>query len=601
MSLQQTKSLCHFYKSTSGLALGGGCTKAFLDSVHGDVSRVCRADGAALYAGTVALRNGGSGMVYTCTLEAAGIDMGISAGVVGLVGSQQSEILGVDAGQLRLDFSSWYQEELPSQVTTNGTHSMVQTYYSTPYHSVGSNMLVRTDSGVLGSYTIIADDGNGMFTISDDNEVYNLSATKYVAPELVDVSVVVGGAYNNFQTALDNIDAFYRDQWLFFNEDIAPAIRFNINDGHDGENNNNTRLCVVGYHTCAYDCLPHDPSCMPISTQNVGTHYKTALQRAKEMSDSSIAADLPVASTVNLAEWQSVFSVNANAENVVFMGIFFQVDANKKGVSINNDTSGTVYLRHCTVGVMGYDTDPKRSPYAAAMAGLGGIGTGGAVYDCFAKGVGLLYVSSSTTNAGGAGAWEMSYCIMVHGNSVTARNFGLTAHHNILMYSPWGMAVSTRGSIVAFSNIVYRPSTGGIVFDGAEGRLSAYNNVFIIDEEVSVYGLIGVLNGSAAYWDHNCYCNPDGSPVDVFTSGPGGSADNVNYNYGALQKGIHDVEASPQFKDPDNFDFNLKSTSPCIGAGRPDILNNPTSIGLSAVPAQVPVGIFGKKKSFYGA
>jgi hypothetical protein len=600
MFLQQTKSLCHFYKSTSGLALGGGCTKAFLDSVHGDVSRVCTADGGPIFQGLCSGMNavdaGGKPV-----LRVGGVMATILPGLVAVVNSTRHEVLASGEDTVELSSEAWLNEMMIYAVNTTGASSIV-TINNPDLYFQGQAVIARYYGGsYLGNFTVVNVDAvNYQITVDDNNALYSAYNEGDIAlapAEWTGVQVIIGGAYNDFQTTLNNLDAYYRDQWLFFSEDLAPAVKYEIIDGHDGENNNNTRLYIVGYNTHAYDCLPPDPNYFPAATQNVGTHYKTALQRAKDRSDASIAGDLPVVSSANLPDWAAVFNLRTNVENVVLMGLFFQLDLNKKAVGVGVDTTGSSFIRHCAVGASGYDASPKLFG-GQALFNLGGIGVGGAVYDCFAKGVMLLNAGGSTSTAAG-GAWEVSYCIGIHCGNLTAKNFGMTAHHNILMHGGWGLALSTRGSIVAYNNIIFKPTLGGMVFDGYDSRVSAYNNIFIIDEDLAVYGVIGVLNGSAVYWDYNCYCKPDGTPVDLFISGPGGSADNVNYNY--IQKGMHDVEANPLFTDPDGFNFQLKSGSPCIGAGRPDIVGNPTSIGLSVSQTTVPVGIFGKRIGLYGA
>jgi hypothetical protein len=110
-----------------------------------------------------------------------------------------------------------------------------------------------------------------------------------------------------------------------------------------------------------------------------------------------------------------------------------------------------------------------------------------------------------------------------------------------------------------------------------------------------IMGLFRIsAGGTVDFFDYNCYCNQNGQPV-IFVSDAG---TNPYFNFGNLKKGAHDIEADPLFVDPDNWDFRLRPNSPCIGAGRPDLLGNPTNIG-PYVEKQT-VGLFGKTKTLYG-
>lgn len=605
LSLYQTKSLCHFYKSTSGLAIGAGCTKAFLDTQHGDVSKVCAANGGPVFTGNASVTNGIAGEdQIAMMIQATGLGPKACSGLCMLLNGTLLEIAEVSQDTVTV-LDGWLQEQLPLEVQLDSQSGRSIVGVEDPsIFTVGSLAFVRHYGGqFIGSFNVVAVDTStgSSITLQDDGAVYDYfyeSGTPAIAPAVVaNQSIIVGGAYNDFQTVLNSISAYYEDQWIFFNEDLSPANPYQLLDSHDGETQNNTHLYIVGYNTYAYDCLPSGYGYFPKGTLNTATHYKTALQRARNMSDAALMADLPTVSSLTLTnEWMNCFFSQLNSENVQIMGIHFQLSAYRKAVGCDNETTGCVFLKHCSIGFSGYDDSPQ--VYGALVLSVGDSAAGGGIYDCFAKGIGFIDGTPPTVDR--TGGWEIAYNAGIHNTSISPEYSGTIVHHNTFVWPNWAAALVTRGYINVFSNIFYLCNMGGFNLSGPEGRLIAWNNIIVLNEESpTIRGLFYIGNGGTVeFFDYNLCCNQNGQPVTTFTIclNPALAPD---FNYETLKKGEHDIEKDPLFVDPANWDFRLRAASPCIGAGRPDNDGHPSDIGLN--PDHKIQSLYGKDVSLFGS
>ena len=598
-AVYQQKACCWFYRSGSGTSQAGGCTKSFLDAHHGNLSQVMGANGEPKQAATVLLVNDFA--TQTAQLTAAGLETDVLTGLVARVYNTFAEV--IDVGPDTVVLEGWVGQGYAPFifVTTNGINSRVYTGNPALYTTERAMHVKGTTGGVAdGTYAVVSNDGF-FVEINDGMAVFNVrdSPSMSVAPDAIpDLSVSIGGAYNDLQDVLDLSDAAYHDQWIFLNEEIAPSVvdngaAYTLYSTNDGEAANNTKLYIVGYQSDAYDCLPAGLGYVPEGTQHVGTYYKTALQRAKNLSDAAIKADLPTASCKNLpGSTDPLFCLYTNAENIQFMGIYFEIAAARWAILADNESTGSVFVKHCAGGHVSYDGAPDY--YGGQIIRVNDSATGGGIVDSFFKGVEMFNGTPPAIDR--SGDWEFAYNVGIHTNNINPEYTGPIIHHNIFVKSQWGASVVTRSFQNVFNNIFYLCRRAGFNLNGTEGRLRAWNNIIVMEDTDPLFlGLFYVgAGGTVDFFDYNCYCNRNGQPV-VFKSDSG---TNPDFNFDNLKKGLHDIEADPMLMDPANWDFRLRENSPCLAAGRPDLQGNPTTIGPSL--EKQTVGLYGKNKNLYG-
>ena len=592
------KSCCWFYKSGSGINQAGGCTKGFLDLYDGDVSLVMGPNGEPKQNTTADVTNDFD--TEMADLYDPGLDSGVLVGLIARIDNSFCEVISTAPDTVGVD--QWVGKSEFAWTNTNGTNSLVYPDDDSIY-SVGGFIHVKGTNNQLGddTYQILAISA-GELEINDGMAVYNNDwGNIYCAPaSITSVGVVIGGGYNDLQDVLDIPDAIYHDQWILFNEEVAPSVPVNgaayyIYSTHDGEAANNTKLYIVGYNTYAYDCLPEASGYFPEGTGNVGTHYKTPLQRAKDPSDASIKADLPTASSKNLpGDWDRIFRLYTSAENIQFMGIYFEVATSHWPIIADNETTGSVFVKHCAGGHVSYDGAPDF--YGGQIVRVNDAATGGGIVDSFFKGVEMF--NGTQPSADNSGDWEFAYNVGIYTGNINPEYSGPVVHHNLFVKSQWGASAVARSFQNVFNNIFYLCRRAAFNMNGTEGRMRAWNNIFVMDESDALfYGLFNVsAGGTVDYFDYNCYCNQNGQPVSVFAYDSG---INSTYNFGNLKKGSHDIESDPQFMDPDNWDFRLRPNSPCLGAGRPDLHGNPPDLGPS-LSQQKELSLYGQNKNLYG-
>ncbi|MDH4201490.1 MAG: hypothetical protein OEV87_01175 [Phycisphaerae bacterium] len=591
------KACCWFYKSGSSTSQAGGCTKEFLDNHNGDVSLVMSPTGQPKQNATADAVNDFD--TETAQLTAVGLDTNVLAGLIARINNSFCEVVSVNPDTIGVD--QWAGKTEYLWTDTNGVNSIIYPDDDSLY-SVGDYVHVKGTNGQVadGTYEILSIEYGGL-EIDDGMSVYdNDWGNLYAAPEsLSSINIVIGGAYNDLQDVLNIPDAYYHNQWIFFNEEIAPSVLINgsayyIYSSHDGEAANNTKLYIVGYNTYAYDCLPDGYGYFPEGTQNASTHYKTALERAKNPSDAAIKADLPTATTKNITDnWGRIFRVYTSAENVQFMCIYFEVAVYHWPILADNETTGSLFVKHCAGGHVSYDAAPAF--YGGQIVRVNDAATGGGIFDSFFKGVEMFNGTTPTVDS--SGDWEFAYNVGIYTSNINPDYSGPVVHHNIFVKSNWGVSSVARSYQNVFNNIFYLCRQAGLHLNGTEARMRAWNNIIVMDETSGIFnGLFRIsAGGTLDYFDYNCYCNQNGQPVTVFAFD---TQTNLSFNFDNLKKGPHDIEKDPLFMDPDNWDFRLRENSPCIGMGRPDMQGNPATIGPYL--EKQTVGLYGKNKSLYG-
>ncbi|MBL7131354.1 MAG: right-handed parallel beta-helix repeat-containing protein [Candidatus Omnitrophica bacterium] len=138
-----------------------------------------------------------------------------------------------------------------------------------------------------------------------------------------------------------------------------------------------------------------------------------------------------------------------------------------------------------------------------------------------------------------------------------------------------GIEYSTDSSGIIKNNCIFNNSHSGvacyessdvsienntIVANGGNGGIQCQNNSSPVIKNNIIVG----NNSGPGHFGICCYGNsyPDISYNDVF--------DNDDANYQGCSAGIGDISQDPLFVDPDNDNYHLQETSPCIDAGDPD-------------------------------
>jgi len=176
----------------------------------------------------------------------------------------------------------------------------------------------------------------------------------------------------------------------------------------------------------------------------------------------------------------------------------------------------------------------------------------------------FIYNSTGTIHyitlvKGGTAIFRYNLCENA-GLAIQSRGFDYQIYYNIFrnINTIYQLNAVSNSTINFYNNVVYHTNT---FFDQFGETINCYNN--IIDVVTSkLYNNYG-QTPSRFNSDYNCYF---------------GIADKGVVTYGA-----HDLQTNPLFNDTTNFDFTLKSTSPCIDAGS-IILGNTVDIDGNLVP-----------------
>lgn len=594
MSIFDTKSFCMFYKAASGVALGGGCSKEYLESVSGVTSTIMGAGGAPKFSGdpTTIVNSLGTNTKKVSITHAniAGNvvpGLGVVYDQINLLTHEEvTSVVGTEA--IMDDCSNWSKDSF-FYVDSVSTHTTLEVTDGSLF-TVGDQMLIEIDGEYL-SYEVLTI-VNDYVTIEDSGYVYSVYYYGTCAPEYPPhpETFTIGGACNDLQEALDGMTAEEYDAWLFIGDDVALTTWLEISSTGDGSSTNNTRLYMCGYVTTAFDSLPIGYGYWDESTVSEvlrDSVYKTALERA-------IIGNDPIDHTMRkitcpTGDYARTISLRGYEENIWLAGINF-VTANNlvRLVYLDSTLYGSVHIAHCN------QIRTSVSTWAYAMITADECGSGGSIFDCYGYNTSALNKESGYDDE--SAHFDIGYNCFEKSGNVNDDYYSVTYHHNIMKGGNWGVSAVSYGHMVAYNNVFYLDNSDSVNtfaaflnMNATKGSAMFYNNICCFDTSKPVitndeYGIIRIgAGGEVRYWDYNLIFNlEDGEdwPSDKYITWI--ASGNADWK-GEFQKtlGLHAIlDQDPLFVDPSNWDFRLKPGSPCIGVGRPDPDGTVTNIGI---------------------
>jgi len=183
--------------------------------------------------------------------------------------------------------------------------------------------------------------------------------------------------------------------------------------------------------------------------------------------------------------------------------------------------------------------------------------------------------------------------VILTNNTITA-NTAASSYGGVYAYSD--SYLGTAGGVTLTNNII----TGNIASqcsgiyavsnqesNGTSGTVTLVNNTITRNRSTGTSGYAGGLflktigNNTVNCFNNIIWNNTGATGGDIFLADTLGTANGYNNNYsdmsGTWDNSGGETDIDPQFIDPDNGDFRLRSSSPCIDAGETSV---PTPPGL---------------------
>ena len=420
--------------------------------------------------------------------------------------------------------------------------------------------------------------------VDDGGYLYSIGSWGYAYPDSISHTLTIGGAYNDFQSLLDDQSAYDYDQWVFIGSDLAPSASLIFTSSTDGSSDNNTRLNIVGYIDHAYDCLPSGHGYFPEALGD-GPYYRDSLSHAKIGNDVAAQSATMRKVTLSVPDWASVFRFNDLSENVNFMGLcFYGTVTNRFPIQMNTGSYGSIHVRHC-VSLM-----DNTAEAAYGLIRLHYSGSGGTVHDCYVYNSKIIDENTGLDEA--VSHFDIGHCCLERCSSFIHQSYNsVTVHHCIMKMGHTPISIIGYGHMIAHNNVFYCQ----------EAPTQHWSMADLTAHADSYKGLVRILDGGELrYWDYNLIYDLAGNPW------PDDKKVYLTEGYNANWKGehvatfgIHDVlDKNPLFVDPANWDFRLRPGSPCLAAGRPDTQGSPTDIGL-AYERPCPNSLYGNNIPLY--
>ena len=366
----------------------------------------------------------------------------------------------------------------------------------------------------------------GRYKITEAYDDYIILSGIVSTADYNDTVLVIGGAFDDLQDALDETDATNHSTTIYVRSIATLAASIDIDMG-GGNNTKNTFKKLSGYNTSPGD-------------MNFGeTYYQSPNEILQAGAIDNTKAVLFDGNNNNFT------IINISIDGLILENIHFYNSGIADPVVFNATPQGIVF-RNCRVSLC------ERVSASAAVD---------VVWDS-------LYIHNDMSK---------NHCILTGGHhSFINCVVNLTIEKNFIHAT--GITVSIINCLVAGNgNFVIRPLAGtsillvnntfyNLVFaavgEVASDDIVAFNNIFALDSSVGAVAFDLVTSGMMSYNDYNCFIEVDETPLTIASSDSGIELPTI---------GKHSIAVDPQFMDPGNGDFRLKPTSPCLNTGRPTI------------------------------
>lgn len=363
----------------------------------------------------------------------------------------------------------------------------------------------------------------------------------FVGTQANDTVCRVGGAFENLQQALDEVDPSTKSTRIYINKLTTLTAPLDVPSGSVVEN---SWLRVRGYNTVAGD------------QDFGGSFYGGALDALKEAKgwpmDNSAATWTEIDGNDNAGD--TAISLD-NDDNIEFSNLFIH---NITAVATNN----LVDFANSPV-----NTRFVNCRFVDSFQGMQAVGFNLVIDDCF-------FADSITGRAIHCNSSNGAVII----NSVFDDNDGIFGRfaniQNCLFHNSAFQGVSIGQQNVTVNNCTfYNMRRYGIVQGGAGNRgIVEWNNIFVVaDGSTDNAAVSEAGGGSVIYSDYSCAWS--------IASQPPTKPWLLLKNSQEFQ-GPNSIIADPLFFDASVGNFKLKPTSPCINTGRPSLDGGFTSMGF---------------------
>jgi len=339
------------------------------------------------------------------------------------------------------------------------------------------------------------------------------------------VDIVIGGAFDDLQTAFDRTDAIDHSVRLYVRSVATLAAVIDV-DTFGGNVAKNTFLTISGYNTA------------PGDMDRGGTYYETPFEI---LLAGTIDADKAVLLDANNGAFELI---NIDADNIIIENFHLSNnDENEAAVLFSNAPTNIVF-RNCRFSAVKFvmnsiaDSVLVDSCYIHSDLTWHHFvcrGDDNIILNCVAAGV-------------PAGA-DFAVVVTVHGIRVIGC---------IAINGASGVRVSGTG-ILAINNTFYGQTLYGINMDNAETGI-VFNNIFCLNPGAAALRITGT--GAFIYNDYNCFIESDGTPLTVGLHSTGETTPTI---------GPHSITEDPLFVEAAARNFRLMPYSPARRVGHPTV------------------------------
>lgn len=353
-----------------------------------------------------------------------------------------------------------------------------------------------------------------------------------------DVDITVGGGFSSITYTITYTDATSYDQWILTNLDEVRTGAISIGQG--GNLSDNTHLHIWGYNTVPPPNLYEPTGDMDYNetTKTAGTYYVSAL-------DIKVNGSVPAGKKVVLDGNGGSFGIFdiTSGQNIHFHNMEF------KGVA---DTYDLFKLNTSAKG-FGWHGCAFTATFERPVDGTGG--TSMFYYDCyFDWGTHSNSLTWGSSNIGGL----FLNCVFDLDGASSYLLAPYAAFINCLIIGG-GYGLANFNNVV-YGCTFYKQTVTSIYSNNAAYCATAIINNIVIPADGDNDFVIDLTNGSINTFMNNCYYGAlaTGAVDNPFDKEGGGAFT----PFGGGNK-----SANPLMVDPENDDFRLKPTSPCLNTG----------------------------------